>query len=195
VTRRFGLTWDYLCPFARNAHEAVVAGIRDGRDWDVRFSAFSLDQVHLDEGETPVWERPLDDAGRGVRALLWGIVVRDSFPEQFLDFHVGLYRARFDESQPINEEATMRAVATQVGVDAEAVAAEIASGGPAKTLEAEHTEAVERFAAFGVPTILDGDEAVFVRLMERGNVADLEQVLGLVGDTRLNEFKRTKIPR
>jgi hypothetical protein len=195
VTRRFGLTWDYLCPFARNVHEAVVAGIRDGRDWDVRFSAFSLDQVHLDEGETPVWERPLDDAGRGVRALLWGIVVRDSFPEQFLDFHVGLYRARFDESQPINEEATMRAVATQVGVDAEAVAAEIASGGPAKTLEAEHTEAVERFAVFGVPTILDGDEAVFLRLMERGNVADLEQALGLVGDTRLNEFKRTKIPR
>jgi hypothetical protein len=195
VTRRFGLTWDYLCPFARNAQEAVVAGIRDGKDWDVRFWAFSLDQVHLEEGDTPVWERPIDDAGRGVRALLWGIAVRDSFPEHFLDFHVGLYRARFDDGQQITDEEVLRAVATKAGLDADAVAAEAASGRPAKTLEAEHSEAVERYAAFGVPTIVDGEEAVFVRIMERGNVADLEQALGLVGDTRLNEFKRTKIPR
>ena len=195
MTRRFGLTWDYLCPFARNAHEAVVAGIRDGRDWDVRFWAFSLDQVHLEEGDTPVWERSLEDAGRGVLALLWGIAVRDSFPDQFLDFHTGLYRARFDESQPITDEATMRAVAGAVGLDVDAVAGEVASGRPAKTLEAEHTEAVERYAVFGVPTIIDGDEAVFVRLMERGNTDDLAQAVGLVGDIRLNEFKRTRIPR
>jgi DSBA-like thioredoxin domain-containing protein len=195
VTRQFALTWDYLCPFARNAHEALVAGLRDGKDWDVRFWAFSLDQIHLEEGETPVWERPLEEAGRGVRALLWGIAVRDVFSEEFLDFHTGLYRARFDDGQQITDEATMRAVATKVGLDAEAVAAEVASGRPAKMLELEHTEAVERYATFGVPTILDGDEAVFVRLMERGNTADLEQALGLVGDTRLNEFKRTRIPR
>ena len=195
MTRRFGLTWDYLCPFARNAQEAVVAGIRDGKDWDVRFWAFSLDQAHLEEGDTPVWERPLDDAGRGVRALLWGIAVRDTFPDHFLDFHISLYRTRFDDGQQFNEEAVLRGVATKAGLDADAVAAEVASGGPAKTLEAEHSEAVERYAAFGVPTIVDGEEAVFVRLMERGNVDDLEQSLGLVGDTRLNEFKRTKIPR
>jgi hypothetical protein len=195
VTRRFGLTWDYLCPFARNAHEAVVAGVRDGKDWDVRFWAFSLDQAHLEEGDTPVWERPLDAAGSGVRALLWGIAVRDSFPEHFFDFHLGVYKARFDEGQKIPEEAVLRAVATQVGLDADAVAAEVATGGPAKTLESEHSEAVERCAAFGVPTVIDGEEAVFVRLMERGNTADLEQALDLVGNTRLNEFKRTKIPR
>jgi hypothetical protein len=31
--------------------------------------------------------------------------------------------------------------------------------------------------------------------MERGNADDLAQALDLVGSTRLNEFKRTKIPR
>jgi hypothetical protein len=75
------------------------------------------------------------------------------------------------------------------------VAAEVASGRPLKTLEAEHTEAVDQYATFGVPTVIEGDEAVFVRLMERGDVGDFEQALGLVGSTRLNEFKRTKIPR
>ena len=196
MARQFALTWDYRCPFARNAHEALVNGLREGRDWDVRFWPFSLDQIHIEEGETPAWQRDLDEKGMtGVRALLWGIAVRDAFPDKFLDFHMGVFRARHDEGKKIADEAVLREVAITVGLDADAVAEEIASGRPLKALEAEHTEAVDRYAVFGVPTIIDGEEAVFVRLMERGNAADLEQALGLVGSTRLNEFKRTKIPR
>jgi hypothetical protein len=46
-----------------------------------------------------------------------------------------------------------------------------------------------------------GDEAVFVRLMAKPTSGDdaiaaiTEVVRRLVDDTRLNEFKRTKIPR
>ncbi len=197
MARQFAVTWDYRCPFARNAHEALVNGIRAGRDWDVRFWPFSLDQIHVEEGQTPVWERSLDEPQGmgGVRALLWGIAVRDTFPEHFLDFHLAAFRARHDEGKKIAEEAVLRAVAESVGLDADAVAEEVASGRPLKALEAEHTEAVERYAVFGVPTIIEGGEAVFVRIMERGNVDDWAQALDLVASTRLNEFKRTKIPR
>ena len=130
-----------------------------------------------------------------MRALLWGIAVRDAFPDQFLDFHIAIFRARHDEGKKIAEEAVLREVAASVGLDPDAVAEEVASGRPLKALDAEHTEAVDRYAVFGVPTIIEGDEAVFVRIMERGNVDDLAQALDLVGSTRLNEFKRTKIPR
>ncbi len=196
MARQFAVTWDYRCPFARNAHEALVKGLKEGRDWDVRFWPFSLDQVHVEEGETPVWERSLDGEGvSGLRALLWGIAVRDAFPEHFLDFHEATFRARHDEGKKIAEEAVLAEVAQRVGLDADAVAAEVASGRPLKALEAEHTEAVDRYAVFGVPTIIDGDEAVFVRMMERGNVDDFAQALDLVSSTRLNEFKRTKIAR
>jgi DSBA-like thioredoxin domain len=196
VARQFAVTWDYRCPFARNAHEALVAGLREGRDWDVRFWPFSLDQIHVEEGDTAVWERDLDEKGvSGVRALLWGIAVRDAFAEHFLDFHVAAFRARHDEGKKIAEEAVLREVAESVGLDADAVAEEVASGRPLKALEAEHTEAVDKHAVFGVPTIVEGDEAVFVRIMERGNVGDFAQALELVASTRVNEFKRTKIPR
>lgn len=197
MARQFALTWDYRCPFARNAHEAVVNGLRDGRDWDVRFLPFSLDQVHVEEGQTPVWERSLDEEHGmgGVRALLWGIAVRDAFPDKFLDFHIAAFRARHDEGRKIADESVLRGVAEAVGLDADAVAEEVNSGRPLKALEAEHTEAVDRHAVFGVPTIIEGDEAVFVRIMERGNVGDFVQALDLVGSNRLNEFKRTKIPR
>jgi hypothetical protein len=196
VARQFAVTWDYRCPFARNAHESLVAGLREGRDWDVRFMPFSLDQVHVEEGETPVWERGLDEKGvGGVRALLWGIAVRDAFADKFLDFHLAAFRARHDEGKKIAEEAVMRDVAASVGLDPHAVAEEVASGRPLKALEAEHTEAVDSYAVFGVPTIIEGEEAVFVRLMDRGNVDDFAHALELVPSTRLNEFKRTKIPR
>ena len=59
----FSVTWDYRCPFARNAHEHVIAGLRAGADWNVRFVPFSLGQVHVAEGEPDIWVRPGDDSG------------------------------------------------------------------------------------------------------------------------------------
>ena len=196
MTRSFAVTWDYLCPFARNATEAIVAGLKEGRDWDVRFMPFSLSQAHVPEGDTPAWDRPVGDKyTSGVLALQYGIAVRDNFPEQFLDFHVRAFGARHDESRNIKDEGVLCDVVDSVGLDGDELAKIVAGGEPRKILEAEHREAVERWRVFGVPTFIDGDEAAFVRLMERGNVGDLEQVLDLLQATRLNEFKRTAIAR
>lgn len=193
MSRSFAVTYDYLCPFARNAHEAIVAGLREGKDWDVRFLAFSLHQVHVPEGEPPVWERPPDERGRGVRAHEWGLAVRDTWPEKFHDFHLALFAIRFDRGEK-HEPDVLRKTAIEVGLDAAAVEAEVASGRPLETLRREHTEALEQWAVFGVPTFIENGEAVFVRLMERGRVDDVERVLDQLSWARLNEFKRTRIP-
>lgn len=195
MTKSFGATFDYRCPFARNAHEAIVTGLREGRDWDVRFVAFSLDQVHVEEGEPPVWEREPDVWGTGVLALLWGIAVRDAFPQKFLDWHIAAFSARHDDGLKIAHESVLRDVATKVGLDADAVAAEVASGGPLKTLADEHTEAVKRWNIFGVPTFVVDDRAVFVRVMERDHPDDVDRALDLLEWRELNEFKHTQIPR
>ena len=63
MTLSFAVTWDYRCPFARNFHEHVLTGLEAGADWDVRFVPFSLDQVHVAEGDPDVW----DDPSRGRR--------------------------------------------------------------------------------------------------------------------------------
>jgi 2-hydroxychromene-2-carboxylate isomerase len=195
VPRSVAVTFDYRCPFARNGHEAVVNALREGVDLDVRFLPFSLDQAHVEEGEAPVWERAPGEWGTGVLALLYGIAVRDTFPDHFLDFHIEAFAARHDHGEQLGHEDVLRAVAAKVGLDPDAVAAEAHSGRPLKTLASEHLEAVERWAVFGVPTFIEGDEAVFVRFMERGRVDDLERALDLLAWDRLNEFKRTRIPR
>jgi protein-disulfide isomerase len=194
VAREFGVTFDYLCPFARNAHEAVVNALRHGDDLDVRFVPFSLNQAHVPEGEPAVWERESGAWGSGVSALLYGIAVRDAFPEKFLDFHIAAFAQRHDLGKKFDDAVLADAVRA-AGLDVDAVRAEVESGRPLKSLEVEHTDAVTNYSVFGVPTFITGGEAVFIRFMERGNVDDLNRALDLIEWTRLNEFKRTRIPR
>ena len=137
----FSVTWDYRCPFARNAHEHVVAGLRAGADWDVTFVPFSLGQVHVAEGEPDIWLRP--EADSGLLALQAGVVVRDRFPDRFLDVHEALFALRHDAGRHLEDDAEVRAVLQQQGVDADAVFAEIGTGRPLATVRDEHTRLAE----------------------------------------------------
>lgn len=197
MTREITVAFDYRCPFARNSHEAVINAVRTDALPDVawQYLPFSLDQTHVAEGEPPVWERPPDEWGSGVLALLYGIAVRDAAPDQFLDAHEALFAVRHDQALQLNDEQVLRDTITAVGVDAEAITAEVTSGEPLLKLAAEHANAVDRWSVFGVPTFIEGDEAVFVRFMERGRVDDLTRLLDLLRWDRLNEFKRTQVPR
>ena len=196
MTQGFAVTFDYLCPFARNAAEAVVGGLREGRDWEVSHVPFSLSQVHIEEDDPDVWDRELMAPGTsGVQALCWALVVRDLHPEAFFDYHLASFAARHDKAANINDPAVLAGVAESAGLDPDEIVSEVATGRPLDVLANEHTQAVEKWSVFGVPTFIDGDEAVFVRLMERGKVDDVQRVLDMLAWTRLNEFKRTVVPR
>src|SRR5215204_868020 len=88
VARSIAVTFDYRCPFAYNGNAAVIAAVRAGSDVEFRYTPFSLDQAHAEEGEAPVWERGPDAWGTGTLALLYGLAVRDAFPEHFFDAHL-----------------------------------------------------------------------------------------------------------
>jgi hypothetical protein len=172
----------------------VIAAVRGGSEIDARYVAFSLDQVHVPEGEPAMWERDPSEWGSGVLALLYGIAARDHFPDQFLDAHLELFAARHVHRGKLDEEDVLRDAVARAGLDPDAVAAVAHAPETLKTLAAEHTEMVDDYEVFGVPTFLEGDQAVFVRFMDRGNPDDVERMLDLLAWTSLNEFKRTKIP-
>ena len=88
------------------------------------------------------------------------------------------------------------------GVDADAVFAAIDDGGALDTVRKEHEAAAGDHDVWGVPTFILGDEAVFVRLMDRpgddGAHArrTIDRVVDLLdGCPELNEFKHTSIKR
>jgi hypothetical protein len=200
MTLSFSVTWDYRCPFARIAHDHVVTALGAGAEWDVTFRAFSLDQAHVEEGQAPVW----DDPGRypGLVANEAGIVVRERQPDRFLAVHQALFSARHDRSLDIRSRQVIAEVLDGAGVDAAAVMAEIDDGWPLELFRKEHTTAVDELDVFGVPTFIAGDQAAFVRLMERPHgdagmaTATIERVVGLLtGWPQLNEFKHTRVDR
>jgi protein-disulfide isomerase-like protein with CxxC motif len=200
MTLAFAVSWDYRCPFARNAHEHIIEGLRDGADWDVTFVPFSLNQVHVAEGDPDVWDDPTK--ADALLAMQVGIVARDRFPDQFLDVHHALFKARHEEGRDIREEPILREILTENGVDADKVFAEITDGWPLEQFRKEHEAAAGDHKVWGVPTFIKDEQSVFVRLMTRpaGDAATatktIERVVDLVGGfPELNEFKHTSISR
>src|SRR5205807_7627434 len=143
----FAVTWDYRCPFARNAHEHLVAGLQGGAGWDVTFVPFSLNQVHVEEGAPDVW----DDASSAsaLLAMQVGMVARDTLPaEQFLKLHAALFTARHDEGRDIREEGVLRGVVEEQGIDAGPIFNAIAEGWPLETFRKEHERSVADHQVF-----------------------------------------------
>jgi DSBA-like thioredoxin domain-containing protein len=194
----FTVTYDYLCPFARNIHLHLLAGLRAGAPWDVTFAPFSLHQVHLDEGAAPVWEDPeYDDR---IMALAASVSVRDRQPDRFAAAHEALFRARHDDGRRLAGAEDVEAALGAAGVDLDDVRADLASRRPHRVLAETHAQ-LARAEVFGVPTFLVGGDAVFVRYMTSGGDDDsasvkvIDSILSLIsGDPELNEFKHTTVP-
>ncbi|MFM8237047.1 MAG: DsbA family protein [Actinomycetota bacterium] len=195
MTRSFTASFDYRCPFARNLHVGILAGLAEGRDWQVTFTPFSQDQSHVEDGEPPVWEQGPEAWGTGVLPLCWGLAVRDTVPDRFLGWHAAAFAARHEQARRIADPAVLAEVAESVGLDSAAVATEVATGRPLATLAREHTEAVRRLAMFGVPTLVVGERAAFVRMMAPPTPDDVERLVDLFTWAELNEFKHTTVPR
>jgi len=196
----FAVSWDYRCPFARNAHEHLLTGLAAGADWQVHFLPFSLGQAHVEDGQPSVWDNPEQDSG--IVALQAGVVVRDEYPARFAGVHHALFALRHDQGQHLNDRGLIEQVLTESGVPAQDVFALIDDGTALKRVRAEHEQFAESHKVWGVPTFIAGDEAVFVRLMNRPgadareSVRAIERVVDLAGGwVDLNEFKHTSIPR
>jgi len=195
----FSVNWDYRCPFARNANELVVAGLDDGADWDVTFVPFSLGQVHVEEGQSPIWDRPHEDSG--LLALQVGTVVRDTDPEHFRAVHIDLFALRHDRGGDLRDADLIRAVLDDHEVDADHVFSLVEGGGPLESVRKEHEAAARDHAVWGVPTFVRGDQAAFVRLMDRPRDGaharqSIGRVIDMLGDfVELNELKHTSIAR
>ena len=196
----FAVTYDYRCPFARNVHEHLIAGLRAGAPWEVRFWPFSLLEIHVSPDEPGAWDAP--GRRRDLLALEVGIEVRDRHPEAFLDVHEGLFAARHDRGLDLRDEDVLADVLERSGLPAGEVIAATRGGTARATLRREHEAAVSEHRVFGVPTIVYEGRAVFVRLMTRpeGDAdaarATVERLVSLVRDhAEINELKHTSIPR
>ena len=200
MPREFAVTFDYLCPFARNANEHVMAALRAGADLDVRWMPYSLAQGHVEDGEVAIWDREQPSNESGILALQAGLAVRDLDGERFLGAHEELFAARHDRGEDLKDADVIAKALGAAGVDPDVVFACIDEGRALATLREEHQAAVDR-QIWGVPTFVTDERAVFVRLLDRPNgdartsIERIEHVVDLVaGPLELHEFKQVDLP-
>ena len=195
---RFGITYDYLCPFARNANEHVVQALRAGAVWEVTFVPFSLTQAKAAETGEPRWDAPAVLRRSGLLALAVAELVREHAPERFLDTHLELFALRHDHGEDLRDPDRVARALERAGVAASFV--DRAEDG-LEALRTTHEDLVGR-EVWGVPTLLGTSRAVFVRLLDRPGAdgsASIERITRLVRmvdeEQMLHEFKQVDLPR
>jgi len=193
----FEISFDYRCPFAKNIHLHVISALRSGAQFDVTFAPWTLSQGHRVEGSPDVWDNPDYDAD--LLALAAAVSVRDRQPEFFLDAHEQLFRARHERAVRLVTIEEITSVLEPLGVDMEAVRADLATRRPHEVIARSH-DRFARFESFGVPTFIVGEDATFVRYMQPPTEdvqASVELVNSLVTmmatQPELNEFKHTQL--
>lgn len=198
MTRSFGLTFDYRCPFARLVHDHVVEGLRAGADWNVTFLPFCLGQAHVEEGELDMWDNPERDSG--LLTLQLAISLRDQQSHALLDFHQAMFNYRHVNGGNLNDRAKITAIIESAGGDAAQAFADVESGRTLDVVREEHTKYVNSHQVWGTPTFVVDDKAVFVRLLDHahGDAAvakrTIDRILDDIDWPILNEFKHTSIP-
>jgi len=198
MTRSFGLTYDYRCPFARLVHDHVVEGLRAGADWNVTFLPFCLGQAHVEEGQPDIWDTPEMDSG--LEALQLSISIRDNQHDKFIDFHQAMFNHRHNGGGNLRDHNTLERIMTENDVDAATAFADVASGRVLEVVKKEHEQYVRSHQVWGTPTFIVDEKSVFVRLLDHAHgdqaaaVTTINRILDDIDWPILNEFKHTSIP-
>lgn len=198
MTRSFGLTFDYRCPFARLVHDHVVEGLRAGAQWNVTFLPFCLGQAHVEAGQTDIWDRP--DTDSGLLALQLAISLRDHQSHSFLDFHQNMFNHRHVDGGALRDRAKLTEILTKSGADAGQAFADVESGRTLEVVREEHSQYVKTHSVWGTPTFIVEDKAVFVRLLDHAHgdqavaTRTIDRILDDIDWPILNEFKHTSVP-
>ena len=194
----FDLSFDYRCPFAKNIHLHVITALRAGADFSVNFVPWTLSQVHLEEGESNVWDDPKYDSD--LLALAAGVSIRDQQPDYFLSAHEAMFRARHEQAIRLVTLDELDAVLQPLGVDTQQVKNDVATRRPHEIIAQSYSD-FSRYEAFGVPTFVVNGDATFVRYMTAPGEdaqASVELVTSLLSlmqhQPALNEFKHTRLP-
>ncbi|WP_201385239.1 DsbA family protein [Ktedonobacter sp. SOSP1-85] len=139
---------DPLCPLAwRTA--LWMRNVRQERPVDITWKLFSLEVVNRQEGVQPDYVN-----GRGWTALRTLALARRQKGNEALEkLYVALGNAAHGRKENINERSVVEAAAQEAGLGSDFVAQALADESTVQEVLNDHKEAVDRYAAFGVPTI------------------------------------------
>lgn len=163
--------FDPLCPLAwRTA--LWICEAKGVRPIEVTWRFFSLEVINRKEGATPDFQK--DASWPSLRTL--ALARRKGGNEAVERLYLTLGGARHGRKEDIREVEVIQAALKKAELDPAWAAEALADKSTAEEVLADHTEAVQRYHAFGVPTIaFEGTETGFygpiIREVPRGEEA------------------------
>ncbi len=153
--------FDFLCPFSYQASLWVrqISNLMGPEVISIRWRFFSLEQNYLgkDKPDWKIWEQPPGGEIHGLLAFAAGGAAHAIGGEASLDsFYAALGKMHHEEGLPIWERATLEKAWQTAGLEPAALAKVLDNPDPSNytKLERDHTEAVEKYGAFGTPTLV-----------------------------------------
>jgi 2-hydroxychromene-2-carboxylate isomerase len=148
---------DPICPLAwRTA--LWIREVRNARPVDVRWRLFSLETVNRQPGVEPDYIN-----GNGWTALRSLALARRKYGNEGLEkLYIALGNAAHGRKESLRDRAVVEASAQTAGFGKDFVEEALADESTIQDVLADHQEAVERYLAFGVPTLaLEGSDVGF----------------------------------
>jgi predicted DsbA family dithiol-disulfide isomerase len=191
--------FDYLCPYVHQAAVLLRHAREAEEDVRVDWRYFSLRQVNRADGDPDVWDAPADERISGRDAFRAAEAARRH--GRFEPFHDRLLAARHEERRNIDDFPVLEDVAASAGLDVRRWREDMADPHILDSLERDHTEAVQRYGAFGTPTfVVPGEGAAYVRVRPAPEGAEAQRffrelVAAITDRPYLLEVKRPVPPK
>lgn len=204
---------DFMCPYSARASMWLdqVQQKMSNRDFVIHWKYFSLEQINLPAGsDWKIWEQTEDytypnggwsDQYRGLLAFWAAEAARQQGSECYDRFRARLFSAIHDA--PVNrprfrmdDRRKLEGVAIEANLNLNRFLSDFYDRKLLQVLRDNHIEAVEKYQAFGVPTIcFDDTNAIYVKLEETPPLEDalpffLTLRQSFTGRRWLSEIKR-----
>ncbi len=122
---------------------------------NIEWRPFVLAQANSKEGpEWKAWERPAEENVRGMLALRAGIAAMRQGEAVYDVFHMALLEARHVDRKDLMDLDVILDAAKSAGLDVARLREDMEDPSVVKTIVESHTEATEKYGAFGVPTFV-----------------------------------------
>ena len=168
--------FDFTCPFSYQTALWVkdVSELMGSDVMAVRWRFFSNAQANKDDSEGNAWDSA---AAPGMAAFAaGGAAYQLGGEDALLKFYLALGRLYHEEGQSTGEQGPIEQAWQEAGLDAALLAVALDGSNLAgmQKLQQDHTEAVEKYGAFGTPTLVfEEHRAFFLKIKSRpGDIAD-----------------------
>lgn len=157
---------DFVCPYAWTAQRWLFDVQKElGDDLEIDWRYFSIEQVNKAEDAPNVWEHPNDGSSSTVRAFQGVHAAGKQGRDQYLAYMAALYNQRHINKRNLGTQQILEETATQVGLDLDQFREDLKSDEVFGIFQNDHTEAVEKYGIFGVPTIMfESEECAYLRI-------------------------------